>query len=51
MEQKSKLAQAILRMMLTNAEEQEELKKILGGDSDPVAEVEEGEKNVQNGIN
>ena len=44
MEQKSKLAQAILRMMLTTAEENEELKKIFQAKPEPPVEAEEGEQ-------
>ena len=44
MEKNTKLAQAILRMMVTNAEENEELKKILQAKPEPPVDAEEGEQ-------
>ena len=44
MEKNTKLAQAILRMMVTNAEENEELKKILQAKPEPPVEAKEGEQ-------
>ena len=44
MEKNTKLAQAILRMMVTNAEENEELKKILQAKPEPPVETKEGEQ-------